>query len=168
MNFIIKQLTREFKGYFQCLGEDTKKYITFSVPVENVLNNDGDNDSDNDGDNNKGKAKNITYRLKFIDSCRFMKDSLLNLVDNLSEINNEPGSKFTDSMRSVANSLLLSIDKISEIDRKISQIDKKEPDNMFIDNMRSMISSLSQSIDNVSEIDRKISHAALIEKFHNT
>ena len=52
--------------------------------------NDIDNDSDNDSDtDNKSKAKKITYRLKFIDSCRFMKDSLSNLVDNLSEINNE-------------------------------------------------------------------------------
>ena len=165
-HFIIKQLAKEFKDYFHCLGENTEKYITFSVPIKKVLDNDNDSDSDNDND--KNKLKTVTYRLKFIDSYRFMQDSLSNFVDNLSEINNEPRSKFTDSMRSIANSLLLSIDKISEIDRKISQIDKKEPDNMFIDNIRSMISSLSQSIDNVSEIDRKISHAALIEKFHNT
>ena len=51
-------------------------------------NDDSDNDNDSDSDN-KRKAKKITYRLKFIDSCRFMKDSLSNLVDNLSEINNE-------------------------------------------------------------------------------
>ena len=165
-HFIIKQLAKEFKDYFHCLGENTEKYITFSVPIKKVLDNDNDSDSDNDND--KNKLKTVTYRLKFIDSYRFMQDSLSNFVDNLSEINNEPSSKFTDSMRSITNSLLLSIDKISEIDRKISQIDKKEPDDMFIDNIRSMISSLSQSIDNVSEIDRKISHAALIEKFHNT
>ena len=150
------------------MGENTEKYITFSVPIKKVLDNDIDSDNDIDNDNDKNNVKTVTYRLKFIDSYRFMQDSLSNFVDNLSEINNEPRSKFTDSMRSITNSLLLSIDKISEIDRKISQIDKKEPDNMFIDNIRSMISSLSQSIDNVSEIDRKISHAALIEKFHNT
>ena len=34
------------------------------------------------------KKKIVTYKLKFIDSCRFMQDSLSNLVDNLSEINN--------------------------------------------------------------------------------
>ena len=33
------------------------------------------------------KKKPLTYRLKFIDSCRFMRDSLTNLVHNLSEIN---------------------------------------------------------------------------------
>ena len=91
-----------------------------------------------------------------------MKDSSSNLVDNLSEINNEPRTKFTDSMRSMTNSLLLSIDKISKIDRKISLIDKKEPDNMFIDNMRSLITSLSKSIDKVSKIENKISYASLI------
>ena len=35
------------------------------------------------------KKKIVTYRLKFIDSCIFMQDSLSNLVDNLSEINNK-------------------------------------------------------------------------------
>ena len=33
-HFIIKQLAREFKGYFHCLGENTEKYITFSVPIK--------------------------------------------------------------------------------------------------------------------------------------
>ena len=53
--------------------------------------NDSDNDSDsnNDNDKDKNKVKTITYRIKFIDSCRFMQDSLSNLVDNLSEINNK-------------------------------------------------------------------------------
>ena len=50
-HFIIKQLPREFKGYFHCLGENTEKYITFSVPVEKVIDNDNDNDIDNDNDN---------------------------------------------------------------------------------------------------------------------
>ena len=102
-HFIIKQLAREFKGYFHCLGENTEKYITFSVPIKKVL----DNDNDNDKKNGKGKkAKTITYSLRFIDSCRFMQDSLSNLVDNLSGINNnESKNKFTDSLRSMANSL---------------------------------------------------------------
>ena len=30
---IIKQLAKEFKGYFHRLGENTEKYITFSVPI---------------------------------------------------------------------------------------------------------------------------------------
>ena len=30
----IKQLAIEFKGEFECLGENTKKYITFSVSIK--------------------------------------------------------------------------------------------------------------------------------------
>ena len=33
-HFIIKQLAKEFKGQFKCLGENTEKYITFSVPIK--------------------------------------------------------------------------------------------------------------------------------------
>ena len=88
-HFIIKQLAREFKGYFHCLGENTEIYITFSVPITKVLDNDNDNDNDSDSDNDNDKAKTVAYRLKFTDSCRFMQDSLSNLVDNLSEVNNK-------------------------------------------------------------------------------
>ena len=34
-HFIIKELAEEFKNQFTCLGENTKKYITFTVPIEN-------------------------------------------------------------------------------------------------------------------------------------
>ena len=134
-HFIIKQLARKFKGNFECLRENTEKYITFSVPIKKEHDN----------------GKTITYKLKFNDSYRFMQDSLSNLVDNLSGIDNkEPKNKFVDTMRSMTDSLSQSIDKVSKIDKKISQ-------NKFIDNMRSMIFSLTQSTDKVSEIDRKIS-----------
>ena len=77
-----------------------------------MLRNDNDNDKD----------KTVIYKLKFIDSYRFMQDSLLNLVDNLSETNNKkPKNKFMDSMRSMTDSLSESIDKVSEIDREIQQ-----------------------------------------------
>ena len=69
--FIIKQLAEEFKGQFSCLGENTEKYINFSVPIKKKVNND-----------------NNTYKLKFIDSYRFMSTSLADLVNNFSEINN--------------------------------------------------------------------------------
>ena len=39
-------------------------------------------ENDNDNDN----SKKITYKLKFIDSYRFMSTSLSNLVDNLSGV----------------------------------------------------------------------------------
>ena len=102
-HFIIKQL-REFKGYFECLGENTEKYITFSVPIKKVLDND--NDSDENKVKDKNTVKTIIYRLKFIDSYRFMQDSLSNLVDNLSEINKKPENKFVGTMRSMTDSLL--------------------------------------------------------------
>ena len=55
-----------------------------------------------------------------------MQDSLSNLVDNLSSIdNNEPDNKFIDTMRSMMASLSQFIDKVSEINNKISRIDKK-------------------------------------------
>ena len=69
-HFIIKQLAKEFEGQFKCLGENTEKYITFSVPIKKELDN----------------SKTITYKLKFIDSFRFMSTSLSSLVDKLSEI----------------------------------------------------------------------------------
>ena len=69
-HFIIKQLAEDFKGQFESLGENTEKYITFSVP--------------NYKDDN---SKKVTYKPKFIDSYRFMQSRLSDLVDNLSEIN---------------------------------------------------------------------------------
>ena len=55
-----------------------------------------------------------------------MQDSLSNLVDNLSSIdNNEPDNKFIDTMRSMMASLSQFIDKVSEINNKVSRTDKK-------------------------------------------
>ena len=61
---------KEFEGNFECLGENTEKYITFSVPIKIKIEN---------------KDLEITYKIKFIDSYRFMPSSLSKLVDNLSE-----------------------------------------------------------------------------------
>ena len=69
-HFIIKELVKEFEGNFECLGENTEKYITFSVPIKKKIEN---------------KDLEITYKIKFIDSYRFMASSLSKLVDNLSE-----------------------------------------------------------------------------------
>ena len=71
-HFIIKELVKEFDGNFECLGENTEKYITFSVPLKKEIKN-------------KNKIIAITYKIKFIDSFRFMSISLSKLVDNLSE-----------------------------------------------------------------------------------
>ena len=36
-HFIIKELADEFEGEFECLGENTEKYITFSVPLKKEI-----------------------------------------------------------------------------------------------------------------------------------
>ena len=36
-HFIIKELAEEFKKLFTCLGENTKKYITFTIPIKKKL-----------------------------------------------------------------------------------------------------------------------------------
>ena len=110
-----------------------EKYITFSAPIKKEHDN----------------GKTATYKLRFIDSCRFMQSSLSNLVDNLSEINKKEPNKFMDTMRSMIDSLSQSIDKVAKIDQKLLQ-------NKFTDNMRSVIFPLTRSIDKVSEIDSKI------------
>ena len=69
-HFIINKLAKEFYGQLECLGENTEKYITFSAPISKELDN----------------CKTVTYKLKFIDSFKFMPTSLSSLVDNLSEI----------------------------------------------------------------------------------
>ena len=56
-HFIIKELACEFEGNFDFLGENTEKYITFSVRI----------------------------KIKFIDSFRFMATSLSKLVENLTD-----------------------------------------------------------------------------------
>ena len=67
-HFVIKKLAEESKGEFECLGENTEKYITFSVWLKKEID------------------EKIKYELKFIDSYRFMSTSLSNLVDNLSGV----------------------------------------------------------------------------------
>ena len=76
-HFIIKKLAEEIKGEFECLGENTEKCITFSVPIKNETIK-----TDKDGN---GKIIEILYKIKFIDSFRFMSTSLSNLVNNLPE-----------------------------------------------------------------------------------
>ena len=64
-HFIIKELVN-----FECLGENTEKHITFSVPIKKKIEN---------------KNIEITYKIKFIDSYRFMAMLLSKLTDNISE-----------------------------------------------------------------------------------
>ena len=71
-HFILNQLVIEFKGGLNCIGDNMEKYTTFSVPIKKECDNN----------------KTSTYKLKFIDSFRFMPDSLSNLVNNKSGIFN--------------------------------------------------------------------------------
>ena len=71
-HFIIKELPKKFEGKFACLGEDTEKLNTFFR-------------------SNRGRSccnesvVTISYKIKFIDSVKFIATSLSNLVDNLTE-----------------------------------------------------------------------------------
>ena len=69
-HFIIRELVKEFEGNFECLVENTEKYITFSVPIKKRIEN---------------KDIEIYYKTKFVESYRFMATSLSKLVDNLTE-----------------------------------------------------------------------------------
>ena len=68
LHFIINQLAEEFIGELNCIGENMEKYITFSAPIKKKYDD----------------GKTITYKLRFIDSFRFMPTSLSELVDNMS------------------------------------------------------------------------------------
>ena len=70
--FMLNKLTVEFKGVLNCIGDNMEKYRTFSVPIKKECNNN----------------KTVTYKLKFIDSFRFIPTSLSELVDNTSGIFN--------------------------------------------------------------------------------
>ena len=92
-HFIIKELAEEFKGQIECLGENSEKYITFSVPIKKE-NEDGET---------------ITYKIKFIDTFRFMQNKLSDLADNLSEINNKDCIKCRERKKIDQNANLLGL-----------------------------------------------------------
>ena len=67
-HFIIKELAEEFEGEFACLSENTIKKETAKKDK-----------------NGNDKTTKISYKIKFIDCCRFMSTSPSNLVSHLSE-----------------------------------------------------------------------------------
>ena len=75
-HFIIKEIAKKFEGQFECLGENTENILLFLYQLikkcKKILKDGCD------------KIVNISYKLKFIDSFRFMSNSLSSLVDNLS------------------------------------------------------------------------------------
>ena len=76
-HFIMKELAEEFKKQCTCLGENTKKYITFILSIEKEVTR-----IDKNGEE---ISKNISYILQFIGIARFVASSLSTLVNNLSE-----------------------------------------------------------------------------------
>ena len=66
-----------FENQFNCFGENTEKYITFTVPIEKEVTK-----IDNNGEE---ITKNIFYKLQFIYISRFIASSLSRLVNNLSD-----------------------------------------------------------------------------------
>ena len=67
-HFVIKKLANEFEEQFEFLGENTEKYQTFSVPIEEEvtkINKVG----------NKSVVT-ISYKIKFIDSTIFTETPL--------------------------------------------------------------------------------------------
>ena len=75
-HFIIKELANKFEEQLECLGENTENYKTFSLPIEKVTK--------------MYKYCNesvvpVSYKIKFINSARFLATLLSNLVDNLTE-----------------------------------------------------------------------------------
>ena len=67
-HFIINQSAEEFKGELNCIGENMEIFITFYVTIKKKCDD----------------GKTIAYKLRFIDSFRFMSSSLLELVENMS------------------------------------------------------------------------------------
>ena len=74
---IIKELVSAFEGEFECFGQNKEKYKTFSVPMKKEIKK-----ISKDGNE---IVTTISYKIKFINSSRFIASSLSNLVDNLSE-----------------------------------------------------------------------------------
>ena len=77
-HFIIKELANEFEGPFERFWENSEIHESFSVPIRKEI-------IKIDKDGNKS-VETIFYKIKFIDSFRFMSTSLSSLVGNLSEI----------------------------------------------------------------------------------
>ena len=70
----MKKLAEKLEKQFTCLGENTEKYITFTVPIEKEFTRINKNGEE--------ITKNTSYILEFIDSARVVVSSLSNLANN--------------------------------------------------------------------------------------
>ena len=73
----MKELAEEFEGESECLGGNAEKCITFSVPTKKDITKKDKGGND--------KITKVSYKIKSINSYRFMSCSLSSLVTNLSE-----------------------------------------------------------------------------------
>ena len=74
---LVMSCQKNLKKALSVQEKKTEKYVTFTVSIEKEVTK-----TDNNGEE---ITKNISYILKFIDSARFMANSLLNLLNNLFE-----------------------------------------------------------------------------------
>ena len=91
---IIKELAEEFKeGDFECLAENGEKYISFSIPSKKIQVKDTN--------------EIITYRIKFIDSYRFMNTNLSSLVNNFSKIKDHEKCQDEEAIKDLIKTFLI-------------------------------------------------------------
>ena len=104
-HFIIRELAKQFKGNMECMGENMEKYIIFKVLLKcyNSINTINEN------------GKPIIYKLKFIDSYRFMATSLSNLADNLLEINKKERKSCKEREKISINCAFIKLENNSSI-----------------------------------------------------
>ena len=82
---VIKELANEFDGEFNCLGENTIKYIIFSVPIGWKVRKIG---------GNREEITKTISKKKFTKPARFMATSLSNHVNILPEEIHKIKSKY--------------------------------------------------------------------------
>ena len=72
-HFIIKELWNEFKQKFECLGKNTEKCRTFSVPIEKEVTN-----IDKDGNESVFTISyKIVYRFEYVDDWKKFNEATL-------------------------------------------------------------------------------------------
>ena len=57
-------MANEFEGLFECIGENNEIYKSFSIPIKKKIKKIDKEGNETD--------KSISYKIKFIDSIRFM------------------------------------------------------------------------------------------------
>ena len=132
--FMLNQLAIEFNGELNCIGDNTEKYISFSVPIKKEVID------------NNGNKKAIIYKLKFIDSYRFMPISLSEFVDCPSEIFNSIEYELCIeriNIKSECHYVGLKNDKLIHKCKKC----KEECERPIIDELKEKFSSIYQFCD---------------------